>query len=59
MPGFTKRHGVTRLVYFEAHSSMEEAIRRERQMKEWHRAWKLRLIEQGNPQWRDLFETIL
>ena len=56
IPGFTARYGVKRLVYLEAHSSMTEAIRRERQMKEWQRLWKLRLIERDNPRWRDLFE---
>lgn len=56
--GFTARYGVKRLVYLEAHSSMTDAIRRERQMKEWHRAWKLRLIERDNPQWCDLFEDL-
>ena len=55
IPGFTARYGVKRLVYLEAHSSMTEAIRRERQMKEWQRLWKLRLIERDNPRWRDLF----
>jgi putative endonuclease len=56
--GFTKRYGVHRLVWFEAHESAETAIRREKQIKEWHRAWKIRLIEEGNPDWRDLYPEI-
>ena len=58
-PGFTKRHGVTRLVYFEFHTSMAEATRRERQLKKWNRLWKIRLIEQLNPGWCDLFDPAI
>jgi putative endonuclease len=54
--GFTKRYGVKRLVYYEMHACMDAAIQREKQLKEWKRAWKLRLIEQMNPEWRDLFD---
>ena len=54
--GFTKKHGVNRLVYYEMHEDMLAAIRREKQIKEWKRAWKLRLIEQMNPEWIDLFD---
>ena len=57
--GFTKRYGVHRLVYYELHEDMESAIRREKQMKKWNRAWKLELIEKQNPDWRDLWEGIL
>jgi len=53
--GFTKRHGVDRLVWFEVHEAMESAILREKSLKRWHRAWKLRLIEAENPQWLDLY----
>jgi len=53
-PGFTKRYGVKLLVWFEEHGSRESAFVRERQMKKWSRAWKLRLIEASNPDWRDL-----
>ena len=53
--GFTKRYGVKQLVYYEFHNSMDEAIRREKQLKEWKRAWKVRLIESVNPEWRNLF----
>ena len=54
--GFTKTYGVHTLVYDEMHQTMPEAIRREKQMKKWNRAWKVRLIEQLNPEWRDLWE---
>ena len=57
--GFTKRYRVHRLVYYELHEDMESAIRREKQMKKWNRDWKLELIEQQNPDWRDLWEGIL
>ena len=53
---FTAKYEVTRLVWFEAHDSAETAIRRERQLKEWRRAWKVELIQRANPTWRDLWE---
>jgi len=56
---FAERYGVARLVHYELHGTMEHAIVREKQLKKWNRAWKLRLIEQGNPEWRDLWEDIL
>jgi putative endonuclease len=56
--GFTKRHGVYLLVYYELHDNMIAAITREKQMKKWNRAWKLNLIEQQNPDWRDLSEDL-
>ena len=52
--GFTDTYNVTRLVYFEETSSVEAAIAREKQLKNWRRAWKLELIEKENPEWRDL-----
>jgi putative endonuclease len=52
--GFTKHYGVHRLVYFEVHSDMYEAIQREKRLKKWNREWKIRLIEEMNPEWRDL-----
>jgi putative endonuclease len=55
VPGFTKRHGVKLLAYFEAHADINEAILREKRIKRWLRKWKLALIEQQNPQWRDLW----
>ena len=53
-PGFTKRYGVSRLVYFETHGDVTVAIKREKQIKRWRRAWKISLIERENPQWIDL-----
>ena len=57
--GFTKRYGVHTLVWFEAHESMESAIAREKAIKEWKRVWKVELIENGNPTWRDLIDEIV
>ncbi|MEX1829069.1 GIY-YIG nuclease family protein [Luteibacter sp. CQ10] len=56
--GFSSRHDVSRLVWFETHSTMETAILREKQIKRWKRAWKLELIEAENPQWRDLYPEL-
>jgi putative endonuclease len=58
IPGFTERYGVKRLVWFEGHDSIEAAIRREKRLKKWPRAWKVALIEEANPQWRDLWAEI-
>ena len=52
--GFTKEYGVHTLVYFEVHADMYEAIQREKRLKKWNRGWKIRLIEEMNPEWRDL-----
>ena len=52
--GFTKQYGVHTLVYFEVHADMYEAIQREKRLKRWNRAWKVRLIEEMNPEWEDL-----
>jgi putative endonuclease len=57
--GFTGRYKVFDLVYFEQHTSMQEAIDRETRLKKWNRIWKLRLIEQMNPEWNDLWDEIL
>ncbi|MCA6124775.1 GIY-YIG nuclease family protein [Bradyrhizobium sp. WSM 1704] len=51
---FVKKYGVTRLVYVEEYASPQEAIAREKALKEWRRDWKIRLIEQDNPEWADL-----
>ena len=59
VPGFTERYAVHALVFWELHASMEAAITREKRLKKWERSWKLRLIEEGNPQWCDLWEEIL
>jgi len=56
--GFTKQYDVKMLVWYEQHTSRESAFARERQMKKWKRAWKLREIEAVNPDWRDLYEEI-
>jgi putative endonuclease len=56
--GFTKQHDVKRLVRFEVFDDIEAAIHREKRLKKWNRAWKLRLIERENPDWTDLYETI-
>jgi putative endonuclease len=53
-PGFTSRYHVYRLVRFEMFDDMEAAIAREKQLKRWHRPWKINLIEQDNPHWDDL-----
>jgi putative endonuclease len=58
VPGFTKEYGIYRLVYFEQPTDIEAAIRREKRLKKWNRAWKIRLIEEQNPNWDDLYPTI-
>ncbi|HEX6859668.1 MAG TPA: GIY-YIG nuclease family protein [Caulobacteraceae bacterium] len=57
--GFTAKYGVDRLVWFEQFETREGAFKRERQIKEWRRVWKLELIEKTNPWWRDLTETLV
>jgi len=56
--GFTKRYGLKRLVWFEPHESIVAAIQREKNMKHWPRAWKVRLILATNPEWNDLYDTL-
>jgi len=56
--GFTKKYTVDRLVYFEQFDDTENAIKREKQLKKWNRAWKIRLIEELNPDWDDLYPGI-
>ena len=56
--GFTKRYHVDRLVWYELHETMESAIRREKALKEWMRAWKVALIEKSNPEWVDLYGSL-
>jgi putative endonuclease len=55
---FTREHGVHDLVWYELHETMESAIAREKSLKKWHRGWKLRLIENANPYWNDLYSTL-
>ena len=57
--GFTSRYAVHTLVWFELHDSMESAIHREKCIKEWRRQWKVRLIEESNPTWGDLYSEII
>jgi putative endonuclease len=58
VPGFTQRYGVDKLVWFEVHDSIEAAIMREKELKKWRRDWKIRLIEENNPDWADLYPGI-
>jgi putative endonuclease len=55
VPGFTARYRVDRLVWYEAHETFESERYREKQIKEWKRAWKIQLVERENPQWVDLY----
>ncbi len=57
--GFSKRYGTKTLVFFETHDTMEAAILREKQLKEWRRDWKIRLIEESNPDWSDLYSLTM
>ena len=57
--GFTKRYGVHTLVWYEEHETIQDAIEREKNIKEWKRAWKVELIESWNPSWRDLYADIV
>jgi len=56
--GFTKRYRVDRLVWFEVHEEPRAPIQREKQIKKWNRAWKIRLIEESNPNWDDLYPRL-
>ena len=58
VPGFTKRYGCKLLVYYEAYDDLQDARLRELQMKEWKRSWKIRLIEEKNLEWDDLYPTL-
>ena len=57
--GFTKTYSVNQLVYFEAGQYVNDAIYREKQLKHWNRKWKLKLIEDSNPEWKDLYEELM
>jgi len=57
--GFTRKYAVHRLVYFDVFEDISDAVSREKQLKRWHRQWKLNLIEQQNPDWRDLYPQLL
>jgi len=56
--GFTQKHQIHNLVYFEVHDRIEDAIAREKALKFWKRAWKIRLIEENNSEWDDLYDGI-
>lgn len=58
LPGFTRKYGVTRLVWFEPHGSAASAHDRERTLKRWRRDWKISLIEENNPHWEDLYPSL-
>jgi len=57
--GFTEQYGITKLVYYEILDDIANAIVREKHIKKWNREWKIKLIEQANPQWKDLYQEIL
>ena len=57
-PGFTSRYGVSRLVWFERHPDVRDAVRREKRLKKWRREWKLDLVRQANPTWEDLWDAV-
>ena len=58
VPGFTAKYGVDHLVWYEPHETLESAFLREKQIKEWKRAWKIQLLERDNPHWIDLYPTL-
>jgi putative endonuclease len=57
--GFTKKYGVHNLVYYQQFEDIEAAILEEKRLKKWKRQWKIRLIEENNPEWRDLYPDII
>lgn len=57
--GFTQRYGIHMLVYYEQHENSEAAITREKRLKVWQRKWKIRIIEEMNPEWKDLYDEII
>ena len=59
LDGFTKKYNICKLVYFEIYNDINEAIRREKQLKNWHHDWKINLITENNSEFKDLYENIL
>lgn len=57
--GFTNKYEVHDLVYYQVFEDIEEAIKREKQLKKWKRSWKVRIIEESNPEWKDLYADII
>ena len=58
-PGFTSKYNVNRLVWFDQTDNIEAAIQHEKRLKHWQRAWKIEMIEKANPQWEDLYSSLL
>jgi putative endonuclease len=56
--GFTSKYKVNKLVYYETYNDISEAIDREKQLKKWNREWKIKLIEENNPEWEDLYNNL-
>lgn len=56
--GFSKKYNTTRLVYIEETNNINDALQREKQLKKWNRAWKIRLIDEYNPEWADLYDDL-
>lgn len=56
--GFTKEHNIKMLVYYEVFDNAEHAIKREKRLKKWNRSWKMKVIEEMNPEWKDLYNDI-
>jgi putative endonuclease len=59
LEGFTRRYGLKRLVYYEHHDDIRTALQREKTIKHWPRAWKVRLIHELNPEWTDLYDDLI
>ena len=57
--GFTSKYNVHRLVYFDSYPTISEAIKREKQLKHWKRQWKIELIENVNPEWKDIYDELI
>ena len=57
--GFTKKYNVSKLVYYEWGQDVQSALKREKQLKNWHRKWKNDLVSESNPEWKDLYDTLL
>ncbi len=57
--GFTKKYNVKKLVYFEIFDNMEQALKREKRIKKWNRQWKIEMIEEENPKWKDLYSDLV
>ncbi len=57
--GFTKKYNLTKLVRYEPYETIEEAFERERQLKNWHRQWKINIIEKDNPEWKEIFDDLV